>query len=191
MMESKSVAVPLAYARLLWGLASGPNVRLKNTAGMVVAYSILVIIADGVKCADPTSPAERFDKVVANDRVILKNAAQLPRIASDSEPDTRDVVIATATSLEAKTVTVRGNDDYLCRAGAQSFQDYFKKHGNEGVVERPPKPGEVGKQMVVPEDPSYVPQFLPKEKWLPLQEKARANFSTFLPNLFDKLATVP
>src|SRR5882724_1241294 len=182
MMAGKSLIVPLLYSTKLWavGSASPQSANLRETAGLITIYALMVTYADGVKCGDQTAPGHRIDAIAAQYREPLKMLAALPA-------DRRTALIEAAARMEAQTTLLRGNDNYLCRFGMQETIDALRKHEGEEPKELPPQPGQAGKQFLIPDDPDYEPIYIAREQWEPKQRKNRANFLPAFSALLDKM----
>ena len=197
MQSGGGVDITLIYARTLWnaGSAAQQLAPMRITAGLIVSYGILQILADAPKCADQTAPSHRFDTVLTGPlgHQLLANFAHLPR--DSSAQYSRDRLAATAIAMERNLAPLRDNDNWLCRGGTQEFADFFKKHPDFDSKDNPapskPSATGVGRDVEVPTDPTFVPGFVSRDVWEPKQIAARAQFPTFMNNMLDKLAAVP
>jgi len=179
-MAGKSVIVPLLYSTKLWvvGSANPQYANLRETAALITIYSLMVIYADGVKCADQTAPGHRIDAVATQYREPLEMLATLP-VAQ------RTTIIEAAARMEAHTAPLRTNDNYLCRFGMQETIDNLKK--GQTVKELQPQPGQVGKQFLIQDDLDYEPEYVSREQWEPEQRKSRSRLLLAFTVLLDKM----
>jgi hypothetical protein len=180
MMAGKSVIVPLLYSTELWvvGSANPQYANLQETAALITIYSLMVIYADGVKCADQTAPGHRIDAVATQYREPLKMLATLP-VAQ------RTTIIEAAARMEAYTAPLRTNDNYLCRFGMQETIDNLKKGQN--LKELQPQPGQVGKQLLIQDDLDYEPEYVSRDQWEPEQRESRSRLLPAFAALLDKM----
>ncbi|OIN98797.1 MAG: hypothetical protein AUJ49_12680 [Desulfovibrionaceae bacterium CG1_02_65_16] len=181
-LEGASLVVPLVYAALLWRTAAqNPEyASMRQTSGLMAAYALLVMAADSPKCADKSAPEHQIASILAVYKPLLAAVAKLPE-------EQRTKITDTALALEKRLAPKRGNDNYLCRFGLQEHIDTAKKFGDAAYTEAPAKPGQVGKQMVLRFDMSYVPKFRPAEQWEPEQAAARARFPELLSTVLNTL----
>jgi hypothetical protein len=180
MMAGKSVIVPLLYSTKLWvvGSANPQYAALRETATLITIYSLMVIYADGVKCADQTAPGHRIDAVATQYREPLEMLATLP-VAQ------RTTIIEAAARMEAHTAPLRTNDNYLCRFGIQETIDNLKK--GQTLKELQPQPGQLGKQLFIQDDLDYEPEYVSREQWEPEQQKSRSRLLLAFTVLLDKM----
>jgi len=113
MMMGSSVVVPALYAEQLWSIGStapadSPYAALKDTAAMVMLYTLSVIATDGPQCADKSAPASHFNHIVSRLAPLLRGLTRLPAAKKQE-------IVHAAMAVEAKTAPMRGQDDYLCR----------------------------------------------------------------------------
>jgi hypothetical protein len=146
------------------------------------AYALLLVNADGVKCADQSAPAHHIDTILIRYHAPLEYLSRLP-------DDKKDLLIHKAISLEAKNARRRENDNYLCRFGLQEMQASMQKFGEGKEV--PTQPGHIGKTVELPYDPTFQPQFLPGAQWGQKQAEARTHFMSLLTSLTDQLKNPP
>lgn len=178
LFEGAGLTVALLQSRALWQVGTATNnASLRDTASLMALYGLLIVHADGVKCADKTAPTNRLQTILTNFRPQLD---QLKRATPVAGHGPGDIALIMEKSLAPK----RENDNYLCRGGIQEFADYLKAHPNADK-ESPSQnvPGQVGRNVVIPNDPAYEPAFLPMGEWGPLQFLAREKF----PALVQKL----
>ena len=184
-LDGASVIVPLLYANSLWRVGSSAPARseiasLRETASLITLYATSVVVVDGQKCADGSAPGHRLDRIAIEYRDVLQFFAGLPA-------DRQELLIQTAIGMEKKIAPNRHDDNYLCRFGLQETADYLRDHGTKGIEERPPRPGEYGRQSVVPSNPTYEQRYLAPDVSAPKQIKARAELHTMLAGLVKKL----
>ena len=166
--------VQLLYVRDLWRLGTDQNESLRETASLITLYTVGVVLADGVKCADKTATEMALNRFLDSQSFMLtlQLYKHLPK-------DKQDLYLVTAVRMEASTAPRRSNDEYLCRWGVENFDDYEKKHGNAGVTEGP-SPDGVGTTKLYPVDPTYHPRFLSPEEWKPAQVSMRPQLSNLI-----------
>ena len=162
-LEGASVVVPATYSALLWATAEvdPSNTTLRNTSSLMAMYSILVVAADGPKCADPTAPERHMNNLLQQYQRQLDAVAALPA-------DQKRMAIEMAVNLERRIAPKRKNDKYLCRFGEQEQAEMAKK--TDAGAKQPPL--------------DYTPQFRPREQWESEQTAKRAAFTEFLNTLF-------
>lgn len=165
-IDGAGIVVPATYSTLLWAMADvDPNdATLRNTSSLMAMYAILVVAADGPKCADPTAPERHMNNLLQQYQRQLDAVAKLP-------DDQKRKAIEMAISLERRLAPKRQNDKYLCRYGAQEQADTAKKASPAAKA-----------------DMDYTPQFRPREQWEPEQTTKRAAFNEFLTTLFKNTA---
>ena len=170
-LEGAGVVVPATYSALLWATAEvdKSDVTLRNTSALMAMYAILVVAADGPKCADPTAPEHHMNNMLLQYQRQLDAVAALPA-------DQKRMAIEMAVNLERRIAPKRKNDKYLCRFGEQEQADIAKKAD--------PASKQPAKQTVL----DYTPQFRPREQWEPEQTTKRAAFTEFLNTLFKTAA---
>ena len=182
-LEGASLVVPLLYAALLWRTAAqNPQyAEMRQTSGLMASYAVLVMAADSPKCADKSAPEHQIASIIPVYKPLLASVAQLPEAQ-------RKKIMDIAISLEQRLAPKRGNDAYLCRFGMQEHIDMTKKYGDKAYEEVPAKPGQLGRQMQLRSDPSYMPKFRPREQWEPEQAAARAHFQELLSTILTPQA---
>jgi hypothetical protein len=197
MDEGGPTVVSLIYTRMTWivGQQGGQFAPLKITAGTAASYAVLQMLADGPKCADESAPRHHIESTLTGPigHDILGNFARLPR--DPSAQYSRDKMVTTVLLMEKLLATRRGNDDWLCGGGSQEFAEFFAKHPDFDSPQHPAPsttaPGQVGRQVQIPYDPTIVPKYVAGEIWQPKQAAARQQFPVQLNSLLDKLAAVP
>lgn len=158
-LEGAGVVVPATYSALLWATAEvdTSNTTLRNTSSLMALYAILVVAADGPKCADATAPENHMNNLLQQYQRQIDAVSNLPA-------DQKRMAIEMAVSLERRIAPKRQNDKYLCRFGAQEQADIAKAAGKPAALD-------------------YTPQFRPREQWEPEQNAKRAAFTEFLNTL--------
>jgi hypothetical protein len=157
-LDGAGIVVPATYSTLLWAVAEGDpsDEVLRNTSSLMAMYSVLVVAADGPKCADPTAPERHMNNLLQQYQRQFDEISKLPA-------DQKRQAIEMAIGLERRLAPQRKNDKYLCRFGAQEQAD---------------------KQTSARTDMDYTPKFRPREQWEPEQTAKRAVFNDFLNTLF-------
>jgi hypothetical protein len=176
--EGDSIFVAYPYAANLQRMGIQIGGDLNETAAMIVAYAFAVIAVDGTKCADPTAPAHRADMNLSDwGSTAWLYLARLPR-------DKRNHILDVAMRLEARTAPFRKNDYFICSGGTTEWarSDFSKGY------EVPTPPGGVGRTLMIPDDPTYVPEFRPPSDYLPKQERERARLPKVFEDLLDMIA---
>src|SRR5262249_3252937 len=162
------------YSRALWDIGSAQNVNdpdkdLRFRAGLMVLYTLQLIIIDGTKCADQSAPGHRLDQLMAGYGPVLqylktKNAKFKAKVID-------------AIALEKRTAALRKDDDWLCQGGLEEMMAGIEAGRTKQV---PTPPDQIGTTVVVEPPPDYVPKFVAPEKYKPLQEKARSEIRSGL-----------
>jgi len=162
------------YSRALWDIGSAQNVNdpdkdLRFRAGLMVLYTLQLIIIDGTKCADQSAPGHRLDQLMAGYSTVLqylktKNAKFKAKVID-------------AIALEKRTAALRKDDDWLCQGGLEEMMAGIEAGRTKQV---PTPPDQIGTTVVVEPPPDYVPKFVAPEKYKPLQEKARSEIRSGL-----------
>lgn len=170
-LDGAGLAVPAIYSALLWRTAdlNSDYGHLRQTSAAMALYALLVVLADGPKCADKTAPEHHMNTILQQYRRQFDELAKLPA-------QQRQKIADLAIQLEARLAPKRQNDMYLCRYGLQEHRDMAEKLGDKAYVEVPAKPGQIGRQMELQSELDYTPQFKPREVWEPEQAAARAKF---------------
>lgn len=170
-LEGAGISVPAIYSALLWRTADlNPDYgHLRQTSAAMALYALLVVLADGPKCADKTAPEHHLTTLMQQYKRQFDELAKLPA-------QQRQTIADLAIQMEAKLAPKRQNDKYLCRYGMQEHRDMAAKLGDKAYVEVPAKPGQIGRQMELQSELDYTPQFKPREVWEPEQAAARAKF---------------
>lgn len=161
-LEGASVVVPATYSALLWATSEvdKSDATLRNTSALMAMYAILVVAADGPKCADPSAPERHMNNLLLQYQRQLDAVSVLPN-------DQKRMAIEMAVNLERRLAPKRKNDKYLCRFGEQEQAEMAKK--TDADAKQPPL--------------DYTPQFRPREQWESEQNAKRAAFSEFLNTL--------
>jgi hypothetical protein len=156
-----SVYIALVYSALLWKVAdSVPEPQrhgLLQTAGGELMVARWLIQAEGFQCADTSAPGARLASL--DDQV--PEVAQY--VASAPEADKRQMKNF-ALTIVLKTFRNRQNDVWLCSAGIGYYNKYFAKHP-DAVGKETTVPGTPGKTVVLPADPSLLPDFVAFPDW--------------------------
>ncbi len=153
--------VALLYSALLWQVAQGlpepQKTSLAQSAGFELILARWLVQAEGFQCADTSAPGARLDMIDSQFKDIARY------VGASSAADRRKMTdIALAILLG--TFKRRTNDVWLCSGGIAQFNKYFEKHpdatGKETTV-----PGSPGKTIMLPADPSILPDFVAFPDW--------------------------
>jgi hypothetical protein len=188
LMAGGPVFIGLPYAVNLWRVASAapPGSRLqelKDTSSVVGLYGFAVIVTDGNRCADATSPGERATEWITSFREPLRHAAGLPK-------DDRDKLVDTAVRMESRIAPWRQNDPWLCGTGMQRMSaalQAMKQSGDE-PREVPTPRGGLGRTLLLPDPPGWTPSFIGPDEAAPREAAARQNLPTALHEFLDRIA---
>jgi hypothetical protein len=163
------------YTRFLWDLRSPQNVndpdkdpRLR--AGLMVLYTLQLIIIDGTKCADQSAPGHRIDQLLADYGPVIQ-------YLKTKRAKLKAKVIDAAIALEKRTAPLRKDDDLLCRGGLEEMMAGIEAGRTNQV---PTPPDQIGKTIVVDPPPDYAPKFVAPETYKPMQAKARSEIRSDL-----------
>lgn len=180
LLEGNSAWVAMLYAKLLWSLSdrSPPEVvgEVRQTAVMATLYAYGAIGIDGARCGDRSAPSHRLEQLMGWEGGIW------PFLA-DMTPAHRQRAIDLAVLIEERTRARRdslGDVEFLCRAGMEEMS-YNMAHGTMREVE--PKPGQIGRQIVVGGDGKYRPSVRDEKIWRPEAEAARSGLRARLVQL--------
>jgi hypothetical protein len=163
------------YSRFLWDLGSAQNVndpdkdpRLR--AGLMVLYTLQLIIIDGTKCADQSAPGHRIDQLLADYGPVIQ-------YLKTKRAKFKAKVIDAAIALEKRTAPLRKDDDLLCRGGLEEMMAGIEAGRAKQV---PTPPDQIGKTIVVDPPPDYAPKFVAPQTYKPMQAKARSEIRSDL-----------
>jgi hypothetical protein len=186
MLEGNSAWIAMLYSRLLWVGASGlpeeHRRNLRQTAVMAAVYAMAAITVDGTRCGDRSAPAHR------REQLMMEWNPEIWRFAATLTPEERDTIAALAVKIEQRTAARRdsiGDVDFLCRAGMEETA-YNLRHGTQ--KEDPPKPGQIGRRIVLTGDGRYVPSQRPEAEWRKDAAAARTALPAQLAQLLNGLA---
>jgi hypothetical protein len=117
-------------SRFLWDIDSVPNVNNPDKdprfrAGLMVLYTLQLIIIDGTKCADQSAPGHRIDQLLEDYGPVIAYLKTKPA-------KFKAKVIDAAITLEKRTASLRKDDDVLCRGGLEEMR--------ASKLERPKRP---------------------------------------------------
>lgn len=153
--------VAFLYSAALWRLAErvqGQDVsQLRLNAAAQFALARWLIQTEGFQCADASAPGARL-------LFVDRELADVGRYLSGLAPADREKALNVALVVLVRGFAARENDLWLCSGGMAQFGKYFEKHPNEAGREIA-VPGTVGKTIVLPADPSILPDFLPYADW--------------------------
>ncbi|HEX9948025.1 MAG TPA: hypothetical protein VGA98_10840 [Allosphingosinicella sp.] len=188
LFEGRSAWIAMLYAKLLWSLSdsSPPEAadELRQTAVMATLYASAAIAIDGARCGDRSAPASRQDQVMGWEPEIWPFLAKMT-------PEHRERAIQLAALIEERTRTRRdsaGDVEFLCRGGMEEMQ-YNMKHGS--MREVAPRPGQIGRQIVVDGDGKYRPSVREEKAWRPEAEAARSGLRARLMQLVAAVTGPP
>ncbi|HEY3951316.1 hypothetical protein [Phenylobacterium sp.] len=175
----------IAYVNSVWKVASslrGPVAdQMRQTAVAFALYELAVVDLDGLRCKDPTAPAQKRALAVKNWPVIFRYGQSLP-------PQAQQVVEQVAVKLEWATAPVRANDPVLCRGGVAEMQANLAAGAKPQEVPTTRAPNDLpGKAYEIPHIVDYKPQYLAETVWKPRAEAGRAR----LPEAFAALLKAP
>jgi hypothetical protein len=162
-------------SRFLWDIDSVPNVNNPDKdprfrAGLMVLYTLQLIIIDGTKCADQSAPGHRIDQLLEDYGPVIAYLKTKPA-------KFKAKVIDAAITLEKRTASLRKDDDVLCRGGLEEMMAGIEAGATK---EAPTPPGQVGKTIVADPPAGYAPKFVAPETYKPMQEKARSEIRSDL-----------
>jgi hypothetical protein len=162
-------------SRFLWDIDSVPNVNNPDKdprfrAGLMVLYTLQLIIIDGTKCADQSAPGHRIDQLLEDYGPVIAYLKTKPA-------KFKAKVIDAAIALEKRTAPLRKDDDLLCRGGLEEMMAGIEAGRTKQV---PTPPDQIGKTIVVDPPPDYAPKFVAPETYKPMQAKARSEIRSDL-----------
>lgn len=159
--------IALLYSAALWQVGNSvpepTRSELHGSASLQLILARALIRTAGFQCADVTAPGAR-------------------RVTIDNELGDVSQYLSTLPAALRKrmlegvfVVLVRGfsdlqNDVWMCSGGMQQYLKFYEKYPNEMPKEEP-LPGGVGKNVILPADPTILPDFVPYKDW---QAKRRA-----------------
>jgi hypothetical protein len=188
LMDGGTVFIGVPYAANLWRVANSAPAgsklqELKETSSVVGLYGLAVILVDGYRCADRTSPGERASDWVRSFHEPLRHAAALPR-------EKREKMIDAALRLEDGTAARRRDDPWLCGAGMQRMTAALEAMKQSGTPpqEVPTPFGAVGRTFELKEAPGWMPTFVDRDAVGAEEQAARRNLPSFLDSLLDRIA---
>lgn len=153
--------VAFLYSALLWRVAGSHDepekTGLRQSAIAQFFVLRMMIFSERSQCADASSPAARMDIVDAALEEIGEASLALSQ-------DDKNHVARLALGRVVATFKDRENDVWLCNGGAALFAEYFARHPDEQGTEVH-RPGEIGRTIVLPHDPSILPGFVPYQDW--------------------------
>jgi hypothetical protein len=170
----------LLYARDLWVAGKNQQVAdpakdMRVTAGMITLYTYELIVIDGAKCEDKSTPENRITQLLNARRKTLTYLKQLPQ-------EWKNRVVKIAIAFEEKTANLRRKDDLICRGGLEQYRAGLERGMQREV---PNTDGHYGKTIDVRPPPDWMPNFVASDVYRPLQEKARADMQTALWRLIE------
>ena len=179
-LEGNSAWIAMLYAKLLWSLSdrSPPEAAdpLRQTAVMAMLYASAAIGIDGARCGDRSAPVGRQDQLMGWQREIWPFLAKMT-------PEHRQRAVDLAVRIEERTRARRdsaGDVEFLCRGGMEEMT-YNLEHGTMRVAD--PKPGQIGRRIVVGGDGKYRPSVREEKMWRPEAEAARSDLRARLMQL--------
>ncbi len=173
-----------AYMHDLWRLGSAipgdAGEEMKQSAGMIFVYSLVLVTVDGLRCADVTAPVGRRDQLFSQNQPLIYYVRTQPRT-------TRMTLGTMALEIEVATATVRKNDCVLCSGGLAQIKEGLEAQGQSPLPQVPNAAGVLGKTFAVPAAPGYTPQFVDEDVWGAKQAAARRE----LPASLTRFLTLP
>jgi hypothetical protein len=149
------------YSASLWRMANSipePNKSgLQQSAAVQLQLALWLLRAEGFQCADTTAPGSRYAAVGGQLMDVGRYYAALPAATKKSVDD---LAFRALTQL----FKLRPNDVWMCSGGMAQYGKYFEKHpevGNKPID----APGQGGKTIVLPADPSILPDFVAFQDW--------------------------
>lgn len=166
MLQGSSIAVPAIQANLLWRVGSArPEYEdLKHTSALVLSYTFIAAISDGLKCSDSTAATQSLQALIDQNGPLIK-------AISNFSDDEKNQIFDQAVIMEAKIGPLRKNDDFLCRFGVDQYAADTKQKDEETAGSKPDAVDEKAK-------------FLRPVQWDLAQIEARKGFRQTLVNLF-------
>lgn len=153
--------IAFLYSAALWRLGesvpAGEASQLRLNAAAQFTLARWLIQTEGFQCADASAPEARL-------LLVDRELAQVGRYLSGLAPADREKALNVAFVVLVRGFAARENDLWLCSGGIAQFNKYFEKHPNEAGKETT-VPGTVGKTVVLPADPSILPDFVPYADW--------------------------
>ena len=184
MFDGGGFLVAYLYMTDLWRIGSADaglgGDGLRQTAAMMMTYTLALVRLDGTKCVDVSAPAHRRDQLFARNAPVLRYLGTLPRA-------TRMELGTVALAIEKATDPVRGADAVLCRGGLDEIIAGLKQQGDHPLQQARRSPEAPGKTYLVPSDPNFAPRFLEQTDWQPKRAAARAA----LPEELTRFLAVP
>jgi hypothetical protein len=174
LMAGGTVFIGLPYAVNLWRVAASAPAgsrmqELKETSATVGLYGLAVILVDGNRCADRSSPGERSSEWIASFREPLRHAAALPQ-------EGRERLVQSAVAMESGIAPRRREDPWLCGAGRERLAAALAtmKDSGEQPQEVPTPFGGAGRAWALREPPGWAPSFVGHEQSAADEAAARA-----------------
>lgn len=149
------------YSASLWRM--GNSVPEPNKSDLLQSASVQMLLAgwllqtEGFQCADTSAPGARF-------ATIADQLLEVGRYYQTLPAATKAKVEGLAFRALTQLFKLRENDIWMCSGGIAQYGKYFEKHPNEKGKETD-VPGQVGKTVVLPADPSILPDFVPFQDW--------------------------
>ena len=149
------------YSAALWRMANSipePNKSgLQQSAAVQLQLARWLLQAEGFQCADTSAPRSRYVAIEGPLMDVGRYYAALPAATKKSVDD---LAFRALTQL----FRLRPNDVWMCSGGMAQYGKYFEKHPEVGNKEIGTL-GQAGKTIVLPADPSILPDFVVFPDW--------------------------
>lgn len=186
-----TVFLAFPYIRDLWRLGeavkdNNPLTDPRVQAATIWLYAYQLSLIDGTICDDASAPNGRRTSLLTGFRPVLA-------YLKTQFEDVRANAINTALRMELRTASRRGDDHFLCRGGLDEMTAALEQAGNgkmtiDDVARKlpaaPPRPGMVGRTVVLPPAVGYVPKFVARETYEPKQAELRTGMRARLLGFF-------
>jgi hypothetical protein len=168
-----STLIAVLYAALLWRSAQRvpepDKTRLSREAGTQYFLARLLIATEGFQCKDATA-------LPAGEASIERQIGAVRLYVYALPESDRTALMGEAFKAMLATFPMRENDFWLCSLGSAQIGKYLEKHPEVGQMpvsglEGKTIPGTPGKTVVLGNDPSILPDFVPYSDW---QSRRRA-----------------
>ena len=158
-----NVRYTYAYSAWLW------KAGIKDTAATIYYLARLQSLSDGARCSDKTSMQARTRQY----ELLLQGT--ITQFAQSMERSKKEQLLKFEKTAVEQYLPVRKPDEWLCNGGIQFFIKYGEKHGGIDGKEMKPRPGDIGKQILV-EDDTIKPDFVVDDVWKIEQRKISVEF---------------
>jgi hypothetical protein len=157
----------LAYVQTLWTLSSvasdSERATLRQDAAWTTLYAFELVVIDGAKCEDRSSPGHHVQQLRAQLASILEFTRRQPAVV-------RLDIVDRAIAFEEQTAPIRDDDEMICRGGlAETIAGLERGQQTPSRLDVLP-----GKNITVAPPPGWRPKFVAPDVYGPMQETARA-----------------